>query len=213
MIPTKHFDTSNFPLYGVKMHSCFSINHTPLVPMMAHTRARAHRTEGVTESERQEGSNGVGNRIGVGGGNGDGNGVGDGAGMEWEREREREWKRASERKMGTGTGTGTGRGRGWKTLDGHRMGTGTGAGTETRAIIVEMGMGTRIESERAEERRRSARNRTRLVDAIWETGETWLERGKNVEKKGLVHPVAANSNNLENNKEAGGGGTRYPGLN
>ena len=34
----------------------------------------AHRTEGVTRSERQEGSNGVGSGIGVGGGNGDGNG-------------------------------------------------------------------------------------------------------------------------------------------
>ena len=74
------------------------------------------------------------------------------------------------------------------------MGTGTGAGTETRAI-VEMGMGTRlgtgtgtrIGSRRADERRRSARNRTRLVDAMWETGETWVERGKNVvEKKGFV---------------------------
>ena len=24
------------------------------------------------------------------------------------------------------------------------------------------------------------------VDAMWRTGETWVERGKNVEKKGLV---------------------------
>ena len=54
------------------------------------------------------------------------------------------------------------------------MGTGTRAGTETRAM-VEMGMGTRmgtetetrIGSRRAEERRRSARNRTRLVDAMY----------------------------------------------
>ena len=62
---------------------------------------------------------------------------------------------------------------------------GTGAGTETRAI-VEMRMGTSIGSGRAEERRTSARKFTRLVDAMWETGETWVERGKNVEKKGLV---------------------------
>ena len=48
----------------------------------------AHRTEGVTASERREGANGVGVGIGVGGGNRDGNGVrsgngdghGDGAG-------------------------------------------------------------------------------------------------------------------------------------
>ena len=76
--------------------------------------------------------------------------------------------------MGTGPGTGTGRGRGWRALDEHRMET----GTETRAI-VEMGTETRIASGRA-------RNRTRLVDAMWETGETWVEGGKNVENKGLV---------------------------
>ena len=65
------------------------------------------------------------------------------------------------------------------------MGTGTGAGTVTRAI-VEIGMGTRmgtgtgtrIGSVRAEERRRSARNRTRVVDVMWKTGETCMEREK-----------------------------------
>ena len=53
------------------------------------------------------------------------------------------------------------------------MGTGTGVGMETRAV-AEMGTGTRMGSgtgtrtgsERAEERRRSARNRTIIVDAI-----------------------------------------------
>ena len=73
------------------------------------------------------------------------------------------------------------------------MGTGTGAGTETRAR-GDIGMGTRMGTEtgarigsgRVEERRRSARNRTRLVVAMWETEETWVERGENVEKKGSV---------------------------
>ena len=32
----------------------------------------------------------------------------------------------------------------------------------------------------------SARNRKIAVDAVRETGETWVEREKNVEKKGLV---------------------------
>ena len=41
---------------------------------------QAHRSQGVTESEGQEGANGVGGGIGVGGGNGDGNGVGGGNG-------------------------------------------------------------------------------------------------------------------------------------
>ena len=57
---------------------------------------RAHRTEGVTESEGREDANGVGGAIGVGGGNGDGNRVGGrsddmngGGGAKQERERER----------------------------------------------------------------------------------------------------------------------------
>ena len=33
-------------------------------------------------------------------------------------------------------------------------------------------------SGRAKERRRSARNCTRVVDAMWETGGTWMERRK-----------------------------------
>ena len=95
-----------------------------------------------------------------------------------ERERERGWKRMKERRTGTGTGAGTGRGRGrgrgWGPLDEHRMGTGT---TIT---------GTRIGLGRAEGRRKSARNRQIAVDAARETGETWVESEKNVEKKGLV---------------------------
>ena len=69
----------------------------------------------------------------------------------------------------------------------NRMITGTGTGTEARTV-AEMGTGTRVTgtgtrigSGRAEERRRSARNRKIVVDAKWETGETWVERGKNVE--------------------------------
>ena len=84
------------------------------------------------------------------------------------------------------TGAETGRGRGWRPVDEHRMGTGTGAGTETRAL-AEMGTRTRIGSVSAEERRRSASNRTRVVDAMWETGgDLGGKRGKIVEKKGLV---------------------------
>ena len=40
------------------------------------------------------------------------------------------------------------------------------------------GTGTRTGSGRAEERGRSAKERTRAVDSIWETGETWVERDK-----------------------------------
>ena len=59
--------------------------------------------------------------------------------------------------------------------------------------IVEMGTGTRITgmetrigSGRVEERRRSAKKRKIVVDAMWETGKTWVERGKFVEKKRLI---------------------------
>ena len=96
------------------------------------------------------------------------------------------------------------------------MRTGTRAGTETRAV-AEMGTGTRMGTEtrtgsgRAEERRKSATNRTRDVDAMWETGETWLEREKK-RRKERVSSVAANPENLENSKEAGGEAQGTQGL-
>ena len=43
-----------------------------------------------------------------------------------------------------------------------------------------------IGSGRAEGRGKSARNRKIAVEAVRETGETRVEREKNVEKKGLV---------------------------
>ena len=61
-----------------------------------------------------------------------------------------------------------------------KLTTRTGAGTETRAVVAEIGTGTRIGtgagtrtgSGRAAERRTSARNRIRGVDAMWKTRET-----------------------------------------
>ena len=71
------------------------------------------------------------------------------------------------------------------------MGTGTGTGTEARTVAdigtgTRMGTGTRIYSGRVEKRRRSERNRTRVIDAMRDKWETWAERGNNVESKGLV---------------------------
>ena len=155
---------------------------------------QAHRTGEVTGSEGREGANGVGGGIGVGGGNGDGNGDVDGQGDGDGAGAGTGWKRTKERRMGTGTGAGTGRergrGRGWGPVDEHRMGTGTGTGTEARTV-AEMGTGTtitgtRIGLGRAEGRRKSASNRNIAVDAERETGETWVESKKNVEKKRLV---------------------------
>ena len=53
----------------------------------------------------------------------------------------------------------------------------------------EMGTGTRMEtgSRRANERRRSARNQTRVVHAIWGTGETCGKREKS--SQGLVENI------------------------
>ena len=97
-----------------------------------------------------------------------------------------------------------GRERRWGPVDEHRMGTGMGTGTEARTVaemgrgtearaVAEMGTGTRITgtgtrigSGRADERLNSARNRKIVVDVVRETGETRVEREKNLEKKGLV---------------------------
>ena len=157
---------------------------------------QAHRTGGVTGSEGQEGANGVGGGIGFGGGNGDGNGdvngQGDGDGAEAGTGVEANEGAQDGNGDGSGDGTGRGRGRGrrWRPVDEHRMGTGTGTGTEARTV-AEMGTGTtitgtRIGLGRAEGRRKSATNLKTAVDATRETGETWVESEKNVEKKGLV---------------------------
>ena len=89
------------------------------------------------------------------------------------------------------------------------MGTGTGTGAEVRTV-AEMGTGTtitgtrtRIGSGRAGERRKSARNRKIVVDAVRETGETRVEREKTCRKERLGS-VAADPDNLESNKDAGG---------
>ena len=57
---------------GVALASTRQLRSQGLVPV------QAHRTDGVTESERREGANEIVGRIGVGAGNGDGNGGGGG---------------------------------------------------------------------------------------------------------------------------------------
>ena len=88
----------------------------------------------------------------------------------------------------TGTGVET-RGRtqdgiGDRSGDGDGSSSGDGNGDEDGN-----GTGTRIGPARAEARRRSATNHTKVVDAMWETGETWVERGENVNEKGLVQQL------------------------
>ena len=96
---------------------------------------------------------------------------------------------------GAGTGRERGRGRGGRPVDKHRMGTGAGTGTKAKTVAGMgtgtriTGMGSRIGSGRAKERRKSARNCKTVVDAVRETGETCVEREKYVEKKGLVQQL------------------------
>ena len=154
-----------------------------------------HCTEEVTGFEGREGVNGAGGETGVAGGNGDWNGVGgmigdinvdgygDGSGT-------RTGVEANERTHdgnGDGSGDGAEAGTGLETRGRINIVTGTEEGTEPRAVAeVGTGTGTRTRSSKAEEWRRSARSSTHPVDMMWQTGETWAERGKNVEKKGFV---------------------------
>ena len=83
--------------------------------------------------------------------------------------------------------------------------------------VAEMGTGTtitgtRIGLGRAEGGQKSARNRKIAVDAVRETGETWVESGKKYRKE-RVGSVAANSDNLGSNKEAEGGAQGAQGSN
>ena len=164
----------------------------------------AHRTEGVTGSEGRKGANGGGGETGVRGGNGDGNGVGDGdrartkTGVEMNEGTQLRNGNESRDKAATGTVTGV-----------EALGTGTGAGTETRAV-VKMGTGTRMGTGtgtktgpgRVEDRRRSARSRTKNVGTMWETGKTWVEREKR--RQARAGSVAADPDNQEDSKESGG---------
>ena len=59
---------------------------------------------------------------------------------------------------------------------------------------------TRTGSGRAEERRRSARNRTGVVDAMRKTGETWLGGWREKKRRQeSVSAVTSDPDNLENN--------------
>ena len=156
---------------------------------------QGHRTGGVTRSEGQEGANGVGGGIGVGGGNGDGNGDvdgqwdGDGAGAGTGVEANEGAQDGNGSGDGSGDGAGTGKGVGIRrrTPDGNGDGNGDVSedcsgdgngdddnGNENR--IGECGRGTKKRKKPQNSCRRRAR----------ETGETWVESEKNVEKKELV---------------------------
>ena len=108
-------------------------------------------------------------------------------------------------RSGNGNGNGNGNGGRDPWTNTRLIGTVTGTETETRAVVktgTRTVKGTRMGSGRAEERRRSATTRTRIVDAMWEMGEIWVKRKKN-RRQESVGSAAANPDNLENIKEAG----------
>ena len=181
---------------------------------------QAHCTGGITGSEGQEEANGVGGGIGVGGGNGDGNrdvdgrgdgdGAGAGTGME-ANEGAQDWSgdgsgdgNGDGSGDGAGTGTGTGVGIRRRTPDGNGDGNGDVSedcsgdgngdddnGNENR--IGEGGRGAKKRKKPQNSRRRRAGN----------GGDMGGKRKKY--RKERVGSVAANSDNLGSNKEAGGG--------
>ena len=159
---------------------------------------------GVTGSEGQEGANGAGGGIGVGGRSGDGNGDvkdhgdGDGAGTGIKVEVNEGAQDGSGDGAGTGTGTGVGTRR--RTPDGNGDGSedssGDGNGDDDNGNEDRIGEGER-EAKKRKKPQNSCRRRAGNV------GDTGGKRKKC--RKESVGSVAANPDNLESNKEAGGG--------
>ena len=173
---------------------------------------QAHRTGGVTGSEGQEGANGVGGGIGVRGGNGDGNGDGDGqgdgdgagAGTGVEANEGAQDGNGDGSGDGAGTGTGTGVGIRRRTPDGNGDGngdvsedcSGDGNGDDDNGNENRIGEGGR-----------GAKKRKKPQNSCRRRAGNGGNMGGNRKKcrKERVGSVAANSDNLGSNKEAGGG--------
>ena len=173
---------------------------------------QAHRTGGVTGSAGQEGANGIGGGIRVGvrnrDGNGDVDGQGDGddagAGMGVAANEGAQDENGDGSGDGAGTGTGTGVGTRRRTPDGNGDGngdrsedcSGDGNGDDGNGNENRIGEGGREAKKRKKPQnscRRRAGNR----------GDMGRKRKKC--RKERVGSVAANSDNLGSNKEAGGG--------
>ena len=172
---------------------------------------QAHHTGGVTGSEGQEGANGVGGGIGVGGANGDGNGDvdgqgdGDGAGTGGEANEGAQDGNGDGSGDGAGTGTGTGVEIRRRTPDGN----GDGNGDESEDYSSGDGNGDdgNGNKNRIGEGGREAKKRKKPQNSCRRRAENGGDMGGKRKKcsKERVGSVAANSDNLGSNKEAGGG--------
>ena len=167
---------------------------------------QAHHTGGVTGSEGQEGANGVGGGIGVGGGNGDGNGDVDGQGdgdgaragtrVEANEGAQDGNEDGSGNRAGAGTGVGTRRRTPDRNGDRSEGCSGDGNGDDDNGNENRIGGGGR-EAKKRKKPQNSCRRRA------GKGGDMGGKRKKN--RKERIGSVAANPDNLESNKEAGGG--------
>ena len=156
---------------------------------------QAHRSEGVTGSEGKEGTNGVGGGIGVEGGNGDGNWVGGGNG--------------DVNGHGDGDGAGAGTGTGVEVNEEAQDGDGDGDGDGSEDSCGD-GNGDEDNGNGGEDRigegGREAKKRKKPHKTcrrhVGNGGDLGVKR--KTCRKERVGPVAANPDNLESNKEAGG---------
>ena len=191
----KHRTRHHFCRQGVALAS------TRQLRLQGPAFVHAHRTEGVTESEgreRRERANGVRGGIGLGVGNGDGNrggdvsvdGGGDGA----------------RRRAGVEANEGTKYGNGDGSKDGNESSSGDGNGDED-------GNGNGNEDGIGEGGGEAGKRKKphRVVDAMSETGETWVRKRKR-RRQERFGSVPAHPDNLENSKEAGGEAQYTQGL-
>ena len=175
---------------------------------------QAHRTGGVTGSEGQEGANGVGGGIGVGSGNGDGNGDvdgqgdGDGAGAGTGVEA----NEGAQDGNGDGSGDGSGDGAGTGTGVGIRRRTPDGNGDENGDVSEGCSGDGNGDDDNGNENRigeggRGTKKRKKPQNSCGRrAGNGGDMDGKRKKcRKERVGSVAANSDNLGGNKEAGGG--------
>ena len=182
---------------------------------------QAHRTGGVTGSKGKEGANGVGGGIGVGGGNGDGNGdvnghgdgngVGAGTGVKVNEGAQDGSGDGSGDGAGTGTGTGVGTRR--RTPDGNGDGNGNGSEYSSGDGNGDDDNGKGNEDRIGECGREVKKHKKPQNSCRRRAGNGGDKGGKRTTcRKERVGSVDANPDNLESNKEAGGGSTRCSGL-
>ena len=177
----------------------------------------AHRIEGVTGSEGREGSNGVGSGIGIGGGNGDGDGVrggnGDGDGAETETGKRVEANEGAQHGNGdeSGDGAGTGTGTGMETRGRAQDGNGDGSGDGNESSSGDGNGDENANGNGNEDRIGEGGGEVKKLNKPHKSCRRHVGNGGDLDgkrkkrRKERADPIAANPDNLNNNKEAGRG--------